>query len=1504
MTTAAPGPRETPHEGGEPIRPRRRRRWGRGLLILLFVAGVAIGGTVAALLRSAPGQRLVLDLALDRVRGALAGTLTIDEIRSPSLLGGAMLLGVRLDAEGGRPFLRADSVRVSYSILSLLGPTPRVSELALFGPRVEISRYPGQDAMNVARLVAPAAEGADSVPGRGVVLGRVRVIDGLLEVLTPLEGPPPERVPWVPVPEGEGRLRRLGLEGLGLTLEDVRLGTPDRDLLEARLEALTMDVHVLDRPLHVAHVEGAVRFGDDGLVVSDGTFRFPDSAFEGGLALGPVAGAEGWGFRLDLDTRGPAALDDLAWLDPRLSGGVYRGGVGVSVAGGLDIALRQVRVEVEGDRLLLDGGVRVDRGVVLRDLEVQASPVALDELDPWLEEPLPLDGWLSGNVRLSGRVSALAATGRMTLVPVGLGGRPTTADVRGTVHLGRDPGVSNLRAVLDPLNLELVRALNPRLGLSGTARAVIEASGRADGGLRFTADLAHRPTEADRSRVMLGGSARRGPEGAWVVDVQGDLAPLSFVLLDRVVPALDSVGGVEGSLRAVGPLTALRLSGDLGVAEGRVSVTGEADLARPGNAYRVDAQLRDVRVSRVIAALPDPSRWSGRVLVQGRGLGLDSLDARASLTAGSSRVGGIHVDTLRAELRIAGGVLDVDTLSGRLGGFQVEGGGGIGLVEGGEGRAHFAFETDDLVGVRPLLLGDTVMARDTLSVLERQLLRLQGVDADTLPLLSEIAMAGALEGSVDLSGSVRRLDLRGTARLRDGVYGADSVGLADLEVDGRDLTGVGRSVNLGVEAANVVVFDRSLAALSADVALEGRAGEGVVSAAQSTGERYEVAGAFAFDSVGGGGRVRLDRASLDVDSLAWILERPANVRWDSTGVALDGVRLTREGADPMFLGADGTLAWVGSSDLEVEAEGVHLERLGRLMQRDDLRMGGHLDLRLRVTGPASSPEIVGDFGVEEPRYDRLALTRLAGELRYADRVAAVSVEAHQGGRRVFRAAGDVPVDLAPRPEGRRVVQRSMDVRVEADSLDAAFVLSPLGFLEDVAGAVSGEFTIRGPLDRPEPSGILRMDRAAWAMEALGVRHAGVTGSLTLNPDRTVDVVVDGRAVGTSEVRGTVTLDPLSDPRLDLTVAFEGFQAVNRRDLGGLMSGQVRLLGSYRAPRVTGALTVDQGTLFLEEFARSTEVVDLSDPRIFQVVDTTALSTRPLLAGIRNPFLQNLRVEVDLSVPRDTWLRSEDMNVEIGGQLAMRYDRLNRDVVMVGELQALRGSYTVLGRRFEVDGGTVGFIGTPGINPTLDIQATARIRRAGGEAPLPVNATVAGTLTQPRVSLATEEQGIAESDLVSYLVFGRPSYELATGQEALLRGAAGSGVTFVTGTIAARLGAALSQQIGIDYLTITQGGDFGVASGTVGGSLAGTQVEVGQYLGEDVFVVLIFRPLTNQTTGQGWFGGARVEWALTDDYNVQGFWEDRFLRSGLGGFGDLAVQASQVIGVFIFREWGY
>jgi autotransporter translocation and assembly factor TamB len=151
-----------------------------------------------------------------------------------------------------------------------------------------------------------------------------------------------------------------------------------------------------------------------------------------------------------------------------------------------------------------------------------------------------------------------------------------------------------------------------------------------------------------------------------------------------------------------------------------------------------------------------------------------------------------------------------------------------------------------------------------------------------------------------------------------------------------------------------------------------------------------------------------------------------------------------------------------------------------------------------------------------------------------------------------------------------------------------------------------------------------------------------------------------------------------------------------------------------------------------------------------------VSLRPVVDAAQNPFIQNLFVQVDLEIGRDFWLRSREMDVEIGGALLATFDRRKREIVMAGSLGAERGNYNSFGRQFQVVGGSVEFVGTPGINPELNIQAVTRFRRPGGE-PLNISASVEGTLLSPTVVLSSDAQpAIAQSDLISYLIFGRPS----------------------------------------------------------------------------------------------------------------------------------------------------
>jgi hypothetical protein len=85
------------------------------------------------------------------------------------------------------------------------------------------------------------------------------------------------------------------------------------------------------------------------------------------------------------------------------------------------------------------------------------------------------------------------------------------------------------------------------------------------------------------------------------------------------------------------------------------------------------------------------------------------------------------------------------------------------------------------------------------------------------------------------------------------------------------------------------------------------------------------------------------------------------------------------------------------------------------------------------------------------------------------------------------------------------------------------------------------------------------------------------------------------------------------------------------------------------------------------------------------------------------------------------------------------------------------------------------------------------------------------------------------------------------------------------------------------------------------------VEVGQYLTDQIFAVLTWRPLTGVGASGSRpdpFSSLRVEWRLSDQWTLESFIEERFARASLFRLADPGIRQPKVLGFFLFRQWGY
>ncbi|MFQ5676798.1 MAG: translocation/assembly module TamB domain-containing protein, partial [bacterium] len=299
-----------------------------------------------------------------------------------------------------------------------------------------------------------------------------------------------------------------------------------------------------------------------------------------------------------------------------------------------------------------------------------------------------------------------------------------------------------------------------------------------------------------------------------------------------------------------------------------------------------------------------------------------------------------------------------------------------------------------------------------------------------------------------------------------------------------------------------------------------------------------------------------------------------------------------------------------------------------------------------------------------------------------------------------------------------------------------------------------------------------------------------------------------------------------------------FELMNNRRMRARAEGVIAVSGSIQSPLISGELVVDQARInYKEWFGEETGMLLTSRP-FFVVSDdsvqfdtTGALRFQKAFAGaetsIRDMALyKNLRGEITLRFPRNTWIRSDEVNIEISGELAAA--KAGSDIVLFGSLSTLRGYYQLLGRRFQIREGELVFLGKPDPDPDVSIEAVHEFRQDSGQSSEKheFKVVVSGTLRLPKFQFLLDGREAKQEDILSVLLFGQDFEHLTAGEGAgsgnsgLESQAAGIFTRQLMGTLTQKLG----QELNLDLIQLERGKDW-----------QDTKVRVGKYLTPEVFV---------------------------------------------------------------------
>jgi hypothetical protein len=264
---------------------------------------------------------------------------------------------------------------------------------------------------------------------------------------------------------------------------------------------------------------------------------------------------------------------------------------------------------------------------------------------------------------------------------------------------------------------------------------------------------------------------------------------------------------------------------------------------------------------------------------------------------------------------------------------------------------------------------------------------------------------------------------------------------------------------------------------------------------------------------------------------------------------------------------------------------------------------------------------------------------------------------------------------------------------------------------------------------------------------------------------------------------------------------------------------------------------------------------------------------------------------------DVWLRSTEANIQLSGTVTVT--KAQDNYLLRGTLQAPRGTYRLVAgpvtREFVVSQGTVRYFGTPDLDAGLDIEARHVVRPVPGGPPSPCGDEIAivghirGTLLVPQLTLEAERCQLSQTEIISYLMFGKPTFELAGNQGAIAR-------TTVASLVSGELERTVVSDLGvpIDYVEVRPGDPRN--------PLLGAQLAAGWQIGNKTFLVLNAGFCQRRTISVTNALGASLQYRISPEWRTEASFEP--VRDCLAAGANDRPAAPRQVGLDLFWEKRY
>ena len=409
---------------------------------------------------------------------------------------------------------------------------------------------------------------------------------------------------------------------------------------------------------------------------------------------------------------------------------------------------------------------------------------------------------------------------------------------------------------------------------------------------------------------------------------------------------------------------------------------------------------------------------------------------------------------------------------------------------------------------------------------------------------------------------------------------------------------------------------------------------------------------------------------------------PVGLHFDGAHIHMDSMsatirRINQPDDERGRLSMHGRLAYdngeTGESDFTILAESIRMDAVMALANLD-LPLGGNVNTRIEVTGPASARVVDARISMDQLTYNQASLDSLAARLVYGGGEIDIRHLRIREGDDTISAHGTIPYDPARTERtGDATGLEDIALTVEGDDIDLSFLSGIVYDLERIEGKADFRLSIGGTTASPRSVGQVAVRDAAlrfrdfepmFRADELQVDVDG--GAFALKP------AAFRAGDGTVRVSGSLLTENLSFAEIE---AFADFSQADIERLGSAM------------------LVIDGSLAWTGDRNRS-RIYNVANPIVVTGVVTHALNIGELLLdnaiirpqGTPDPFLESIALDVDVDVI-DLAVENNIAQLAVEGGVALG-NTVQNPVVTGNAVAGEDGVIRYLGATFELETGRI------------------------------------------------------------------------------------------------------------------------------------------------------------------------------------------------------------------------